>query len=57
MWARTPDLVVFGGRIVKGVVLVSGMDMTSDSPELARFRIDYTASHGEDPVFSALYGY
>lgn len=57
MWARTPDLMVFGGRTVEGVVLVSGMDMTSDSPELARFRKDYTARYGEDPVFSALYGY
>jgi len=57
MWARTPDLMIFGGRTVDGVVLVSGVDMTSDSPELARFRKDYIDRYGEEPVFSALYGY
>jgi len=57
MWARTPDLMVFGGRTVEGVILVSGMDMTADSPGLARFRKSYAARYGEDPVFSALYGY
>ena len=57
MWARTPDLMVFGGKTVEGVVLVSGMDMTSDSPELARFRKAYSNRYGEEPVFSALYGY
>ena len=56
-WARTPDLMVFGGRTVEDVVLVSGMDMTSDSPKMARFRKAYATRYGEDPVFSAMYGY
>jgi branched-chain amino acid transport system substrate-binding protein len=57
MWARTPDLMVFGGRTVEEVVLVSGTDMSSDSPALARFREAYTSRYGEEPEFGALYGY
>jgi branched-chain amino acid transport system substrate-binding protein len=57
MWARTPDLMVFGGRTVEGVVLVSGTDMNSDSPALSRFKEDYISRYKEEPEFGALYGY
>ncbi|MDX9959120.1 MAG: ABC transporter substrate-binding protein [Spirochaetia bacterium] len=57
MWARTPDLMVFGGKTVEGVVLVSGTDMSSDSPALARFMETYKSRYGEEPEFGALYGY
>ena len=57
MWARTPDLMVFGGRTVEGVVLVSGTDMSSTSPALASFREAYLKRYGEAPEFGALYGY
>lgn len=57
MWARTPDLMVFGGRTVDGIVLAAGGDSEGPNPELRRFVERYRERYGEEPVFSALYGY
>lgn len=57
MWARTPDLMVFGGKTVEGIVLAAGGDSEGTDPGLRRFVERYRERYGEDPVFSALYGY
>lgn len=59
MWARTPDLFVYGGATVDGAVLVGAADAASDdaSPELRRFAEAYRARFGEAPLFSAVFAY
>jgi branched-chain amino acid transport system substrate-binding protein len=57
MWARTPDLMVFGGKTVEGTILAAGGDSEGQNPELRRFVASYRERFGEEPVFSALYGY
>lgn len=59
MWARTPDLFVYGGATVDGAVLVGAADAASEdaSPELRRFAEAYRARFGEGPLFSAVFAY
>lgn len=59
MWARTPDLFVYGGATVDGAALVGAADPVAEDagPELRRFADAYRARYGEDPLFSAVFAY
>lgn len=57
MWARTPDLVVFGGRAVEGVILAEGATLSSTNPAELAFRTEYKRRYGEEPTFASLYSY
>ncbi len=57
MWARTPDLMVFGGRAVEGVILAEGATLASENPVELEFRTEYKRRFGEEPTFASLYSY
>jgi len=57
MWARTPDLMVFGGRAVEGVILAEGAVLASNDPLELAFRNEYRRRYGEEPTFASLYSY
>lgn len=57
MWSRTPDLMVFGGRAVEGVILAEGASFASDNPAELEFRTEYMQRYGEEPTFASLYSY
>lgn len=57
MWARTPDLMVFGGRAVEGVILAEGATLSSETPVELAFRAEYKRRYGEEPTFASLYSY
>ncbi|OHD24834.1 MAG: hypothetical protein A2Y38_18780 [Spirochaetes bacterium GWB1_59_5] len=57
MWARTPDLLVFGGRAVEGVILAEGAALSSTNPAEVAFRAEYKRRYGEEPTFASLYSY
>ncbi len=57
MWARTPDLMVFGGRAVEGVILAEGATLSSENPAEMEFRTEYKRRFGEEPTFASLYSY
>lgn len=57
MWARTQDLMVFGGRAVEGVILAEGATFASREPVELAFRNEYRRRYGEEPTFASLYSY
>ena len=57
MWARTPDLMVFGGRAVEGVILAEGATLSPDNPTELAFLTVYKQRYGEEPTFASIYSY
>ncbi|MBU0936351.1 MAG: ABC transporter substrate-binding protein [Spirochaetes bacterium] len=57
MWARTDDLIVFGGKTVEGIVAAAGLDPEMINPQMDRFRDAFKKRYGEAPDFGAVYGY
>lgn len=58
-WARSPELVVYGGRTVEGVELVSAVDMDHETSSLPMkdFVNAYRHRFGKDPNHAAVFSY
>jgi len=56
-WPLTLDLIKNGGKAVEGAVAVSIVDMEYRSKEGRAFHAGYLAEYGEEPSFTAMFGY
>jgi branched-chain amino acid transport system substrate-binding protein len=56
-WPLTPDLIQNGGKAVEGVLGVSIADLGFQSPSGKRFAQKYQGVYGEEPSFTAMFGY
>ncbi len=56
-WPLTLDLLQNGGKAVEGAVAVSIADLEFRSPAGKNFVKQYLAEYGEQPSFTALFGY
>jgi len=57
LWAHTSDLITKGSHAVEGIVVVSGIDMSSSEAKFISFRQTYKELYGEDVTFAAMYSY
>lgn len=56
-WARSPDLLLYGGRTVEGVEVVGPMDFGAVSPMMQNFVEAYRRRFGKDPNHAAVFAY
>jgi len=56
-WPLTLDLIQNGGDAVEGAVAVSTADMDYTTPAGRAFRFAYAAKYGEEPSFTAMFGW
>jgi branched-chain amino acid transport system substrate-binding protein len=56
-WPLTRDLVQNGGAALEGAVGVSIADLEYRTPEAKAFEAAYLGEHGEEPSFTAMFGY
>jgi branched-chain amino acid transport system substrate-binding protein len=56
-WPLTVDLLQNGGRAIDGAVAVSASDMEYRTEGGLAFRKNYLAAYGEEPSFTAMFGY
>jgi branched-chain amino acid transport system substrate-binding protein len=56
-WPLTLDLIKNGGKAVEGAVAVSVSDMDYRAKEGRAFHAGYLAEYGEEPSFTAMFGY
>jgi len=57
LWSHTSDLIIKGSQAVEGIVVVSGIDMSSNEAKFISFRKTYQELYGEDVTFAAMYSY
>ncbi|HTX72079.1 MAG TPA: ABC transporter substrate-binding protein [Rectinemataceae bacterium] len=56
-WPLTLDLIQNGGKAVEGVIAVSIADLEYRTAEGQAFEQDYRREYGEEPSFTAMFGY
>lgn len=56
-WPLTPDLIQNGGKAVEGALGVSIADLGFQSPSGKQFVQKYQGVYGEEPSFTAMFGY
>ncbi len=56
-WARSPELLLYGGRTVEGVEMVSAVDLNASTPAMQNFVSLYQSRFGKPPNHAAVFAY